>query len=565
MSEGNSASGVRAWLKIAVAAGVVLATFVLWVAVRSATPDGSGPSISPPAEQRGPDSASGASAAPAEASRAAAIGPSLESLLLRVTSSSGSPVQGARLAITGDTLGVWRGRSDAVGNAEVPEIPVESLVVVVTAARFKDHEARLTPPLPRQVEIVLHPLSSICGTVVMEDGTPVGAGVTVLVAESTASVDIAALATGSLDVSRVQRVSTDARGDFCAHGLNAEKSYTLLCGGNGFATASAQTQIRPDSGHQELVVGRLYGVLVRFQEPSGATARVHDYRRHELRWWTDVDKVRVTTLGVASFLAGVPLARGADELQSPVLLFLGSGTEETLSPVRLAGNIAGYAPLRTTLKAYSVAEGLHEGIVRLEPTATGWGAVRVCYSSAGDASPLAMGNSLPDGILTLSDEQGRILRAEVRPTDPEGVVLQDIPHGTYAAHLSGSHSSFRYPSTADVQLYVDGGAPAELLIPVDGLGAIQLRVMNSDGKEHTGRVQLLVSSGWATEEATGRSSVLTAGSTIDLKSAPYFVRGLPAGKYSIAVWSPRTSSNVGLSILQVDVVPHMCGEYTLTL
>lgn len=564
MSQENSAVGGRARLKAAVAAGALLAAFVMWMAVRSDAPDGSGQGISPAAEHRDADSAKGALAATSEASRATATEPSLESLLLRVTSSRGLPVQRARLTITGDTLGVRLGQSDAYGNVEVSEVPVESLDLAVTAQGFKDHEARLTPPLPRQVEIVLHPLSTICGTVVMQDGTPVGAGVTVIVSESSASVDLAAFASGSLDDARVQRVSTDDLGAFCAHGLNAELTYTLLCGGNGFATARALTQVRPDTGHQELVVGRLFAVQVRFKEPSGEAARVHDYRRHELRWWTDIPSATVTTLGAASFLAGVPLARGADELQSPVLLFLGGGMEETLSPVQLAGNIAGYAPVRTTLKAYAVGEGLHESIVYLEPKATGWGSVRVRYSSADDVSPQAMGNSLPDGILTLSDEHGGILRAKVSSKDPEGVVLEDIPHGTYAAHLSGSHSVFRHPSTGDVQLYVDGGAPAELLVPVDDLGAVQLRVLNQQGIEYTGRVQLMVSSGWPNEGTPGHSRVMTTGGTIELKSAPYVLRGIPEGKYSIAVLWPRASSDAMPGVVHVEVVPQECGQFLWT-
>jgi hypothetical protein len=471
---------------------------------------------------------------------------------IEVREAGGAALAGASI-FTKDVGGwVERGHTDDAGVLELDLEPDRTVEIVARAQGFVPGRDHSEPPHAAERTLVLEPGDRICGVALTSTGAPPRKPVRVLAYSRERELDGVARYVGRLSENDPSLLvaTTDESGAFCLDGARRGELHVLACGGHGYADRRGITTVQAGTSNVSISLTRLFGVAIRFIDATGVE-EVRSFGWRELGGGCGAPDARVhATTGVDVWLAGLD-PKWTSVPPEMLLWIYSSDTEsDTLGPMRLDHELAGFSPGSESFDAGTVAAEIPTHVVALDPTHSGRGTVDIVFTSRTGDDDGARARRFPEGQLRLTDESRNVWSFTVKPGDSDRVQVQGVPFGRYRARYVSQ--PFQFPPRAEpaIELLVDG-AGAKLEVPLDGTGWVTFRLRRLDGTAYSGHIQLTLLEG--EQGQSGSNKTRARVSVARSFDAPYRVEGLAPGTYTALAVMPTFESDAGKRFIVLDV------------
>lgn len=428
------------------------------------------------------------------------------------------------------------GRTGAEGSLRLDSHPGAGVYVVASHARLASARQYLWTDVSR-VDLVLEDAEAISGFVEYPNGMKASgilvAAVDEHVAESTLS------GSGPLAATDPGRLEATSRpdGTFEISRLAPGRKYVLLAAGNGCLSQDVgrQRPVPAGASDERVVVRPTYGTVVALFDSTGAPAD-----HHGLRLRADVELLSpgawVTRLGALS-RAELGLSDNECLILAQVDDFL-----KAIGPVPAYVDHDRFAPLSTSLELTPIVRGLGHSEIRLEPIAAVMGALEVEFvfpqgSNLVDVAPVAQ------AALTMKSSEGRVFSHEFSRLTSGVQRIEDVPAGRYKASFVLGGGLLQYPPKGQPALDLEvGPEPSRLAIPLDGVGSLELSLLDDRGLPYDGEATVFVGFGRPSVNAEGIERL--PGIPLSFKQPPYLVPLVRSGEYSLRLEYPRLAKSV---------------------
>jgi hypothetical protein len=442
--------------------------------------------------------------------------------------------------------GGWRfaGESNARGVVELTD-QTEVTQVVAKAEGFATTRLGLTDGSWNEpVRVVLAAGWSHCGRVVTASGGPPPPGLTVVATWIDGPSEGDARDRWMDGDPSLLRARVDESGNFCVSGLRSGGLYSLFCGGAGFVmTRPSLCRVDERSTGRTLEVGRLFGTMVLLEDERGSPVPLLGERIWEA--WCPGGSA--TSANLTAVLAGLDIALLAAPDSTELLMFVSDSLEDTIGPVTLDHELAGYERGHAVLEAKAISQGIAQYRLQLQTTEPLRSVLHVRFDRRDHSPDLAGDRELARmGELELVEEDrpsARPLRFSLSIDDAGRVGALGVPLGTYRARYVSS--VLRIPRAGSVGQRIDvTRTGAELELSLATSGGLKLDLRDRDGSAYEGlvRVDLLVGPP-QNPGPGGRVRSVVAGS--GNFRPPYRIEGLSPGEYTVSLSAPRFTGERG--------------------
>lgn len=315
-------------------------------------------------------------------------------------------------------------------------------------------------------------------------------------------------------------------GSFELRQLDTRGSYTLMACCLGQITDEL-SGVKPGPGEVDLVLERLYGVLIalRTQDGQAIESDTRLFGRGPVWSCNLMEATSITrpmsTLRIAGIDDGLVGGEGR-RLNEQLILYRCLGCNEA-PVVDYEVEVPGYQPVWTRVIASPVDNGIESATIRLSPVTVLSGSVTV------ECLGLPIGSiqrERPLGIVRLTNE-----RAKFNFGLPvAGCTIDMVPAGSYQWHFENRDWPFSFP-TSDENVVI--GQDSRLTVDFSGRGSLQIELMRWSNAAYRGYMRFSMRS-----LSTNMKSILS------YESQPYVVYGLAPGDYEISLdWSPTDEPN----------------------
>jgi len=472
---------------------------------------------------------------------------------IEVRAAGGAAVAGASIFTKG--LGGWveRGQTDDAGVVELEFEPGSPVEIVARAPGFVPGLDRSEPPHAAERTLVLEPGDRICGMALTSTGAPPRKPVRVFAYSRERELvglarNVARLAENdpSLLVT-----TTDESGAFCLDGARKDELHEVACGGNGYADRRGTTAAQAGKLDVSISLTRLFGVAFQFIDSTGVE-KVRSLGGRMIEGWCEAPGSRVhSATDVAVWLAGLD-PKWTSVPPGMLLWVYSSDTEsETLGPIRLDHELAGFAAGVERVNAGTVAAEIPTHVVALEPTHFGRATVEIVFTSRAGTDGAVRVRDVKEGLLRLTDQDRNAWDFLVESGNDGHAQVHGVPCGRYRARYVSQPFQFPPRTEPAIELLVEAVAGAKLEVPLDGTGWVRLSVRRKDGTAYSGQIQLSLFEGEHGQRGEREFRTrLTTGRSL---GAPYLIEGLAPGRYTVFAHMPTFRSESGSHFIVLDV------------
>lgn len=463
---------------------------------------------------------------------------------IQVLSTDGAPVPEATVSFANS----WQliGRTDKNGLLYCDSGSGLRRRVLVTAHGFAPEYSLLGKAVSTTTTILLRPAWSLSGHVVDSAGRPVGSGVRVLAVghnDQLLEADILASLTGAGPLSVAV---TNDMSEFSLSGLRDGDSYHIYAGGEGYCSANsfAPPIMKAGSSRQQIVtVSPVYGARIVIRDAAGGPLLLGESLSGS--WHGTpvpaVDDARIVVSGNwTAALLGLPASATSRSVFEKVFFFETKFDHGLQIPIVYEATFPGYEPARVTIEAKRALADVTQHSIRLERVTDTFGVVNIWLDPVEHVSsviPDELGDRCPQLYLT-ELQDGKLLRAQLQGIARGFEDVTGVPAGDYFAVFRAPHQLFRFPRVPEQGPTVlsISKMPSELRVPIHGLGALRIAVLEPSGSEYAGPLS--------------GTHVRTKGQEADdfyFSAPPYTIPLLPEGEYSLDVDLPNMDSPIQVS------------------
>jgi hypothetical protein len=450
--------------------------------------------------------------------------PSDTFLMLRVQDEAGVGLAGATLFERGSSgASAPLGETGREGELEVQlgsDLP-ERLVACKSGYVQVDWE--LPPDLPEGHIFVLERGMTLEGVVVRPDGLALDEGTSVValpVARIPSLSGIDSLHEPRVDVTSAE-VGPD--GEFTLAGLEPGASYELAAGSTGWVTTE-RTIAQSGATGLRLEVYATYGVRMRLRSEDGAlieTSRSLHYTDYFGTNFLDPQALVPMQRSVELSLAGLDPAELDAGPHESVFFLAGPRDLPRLLSMGVHVNVPGYERAEEAVQVPRCLGGIERHDILLRRSAQAWTTLTVAVEGGPWEERRRTGTSQPEMFLKFLDSTGQWGKLAFSL----GVSEHRIPAGEYELELGLEVSGWRPESRRSFSAHL-AGPEDTLTVPYpDGLGGLELEVLDRDGWAAHGPVMLFYRS------LDGQS--LTR--CLAFQSEPYRVGAFPSGEWQVFV------------------------------
>lgn len=446
----------------------------------------------------------------------------------------GRPVEDATVSRMADGRWLSIGLTDGEGALSVTTARGDVVHLGVTAANHVPEERTLAPGTST-ARIQLQAAYVLEGRVRFPWGDPAPAGVTV-VARRAGSPVHGPGGLGGRDVLGSVWTETDVTGAFLIDGLETDRRFDVLAAAPGFVCARPPHAMQPPRRDVIVEISPIHGVLARFTDAAGGRLRSNPMFRQV---GTSMPRAQGRFLHPrlpGLHLSGVTRERdGQSPIDSVLLLYEATSDAETIGPLELEVERAGYAPLRAEIPLPRLSDPIATVELHCEPEVDSFGRLSILVVG----EPGAVGERLqfdePAAMIMLApldvlpDRAGQwFFPLDHLHRVGEQIEIDGVPHGRYGVVLQSSGGQLDVPATSmrgDGEVIVDGDVFVEFHLP--STGSLLLSLADAMGRPHEGSAVVQL-----TRLETGVS-----GSTA-WRVPPFRLDGLPPGTYRVMVQAP---------------------------
>lgn len=463
-----------------------------------------------------------------------------EELVFLVRSESGEPLSGAEVVLHEDSgsqhLGVSDSRGAVVSASE--EFDVGDLVACSSPVHARQH-LRLTREQlsERLVVFDLTPAAHLSGRVVLADGTPAGAGISVFALGSRQSLRAAQGTPADLANLLVDSsVQTRDDGSFEFRSLAPDRPYYLEAAGYGVSSRESVVARCVGWGGAEDVVVEVYavhGALLAFQLEQA------EHFRLPLGGLKHSSELLAAYSGGAAARLLRWTSPGSPGCTECVVHMYYSRSRSIPDPdVEYSASIPGYLPFSLEYRVGPPHDGTFPRYeVVLESSAEGWGRVTVELDVPQEGKEGGEELERPvSGALVLSPVRGGKPSTHVVDFGGSGDrrSIGSVPEGQYDWSFTGRFRSPVVKGRGPIDVVRDQEALLHLDISRRELSFLEIHVADMDGGDHDGAVLLRLADGDLLQRGRGKwvqSLVAT--------DWPHVIGPLVPGAYSIEIVEPR--------------------------
>lgn len=465
----------------------------------------------------------------------------------------GTALEGA--AIYARCGGIWRdcGRTDRAGELRIEISEAPEVELVGRAGGYTPSRATLAIPCPERVPLVFMQGERICGVVRTSRGMPPSIPVRLVAFSSEVETQNIVRRVGSLaegDPSLLAAV-TDADGAFCIDGVTAREVFSLACGGAGYVARGGVRTVRAGQQQVSIEVTRVFGAAAQFLDRTGRqTIRGLGHRTMETWCEEPGASYRGSSGSLDVFLAGVDPKWSVVPPDMLLWFFESDSESQSVGPVRLDHELAGYAAGVERFPARIVSDELPVFVVAVEDRVTERAAIEVHFTSEAGSHDQPRIRAPHEGQLELTRQDGTVWQFLVEPDTQGRARVEDVPCGHYEARFLSPPFAFPAFQEAAVPIEVaESGTRFD--VPFDGTGWVRFELSNRTGAPYRGVVQLMLTRGEERAGPGGKfSGRLAAGRGL---RPPFLVEGLEPGRYTARLLFPAFEADSGTGALTVDV------------
>lgn len=471
----------------------------------------------------------------------------LYSIQIHVVDSANSPVASAQVA------SILDGKTTILGFTSLSGVITITTTGDSLLCAFKDHVGRGSLQLPSEpgakYEVVLLESPHIVGRVIESDGSRPEAQVLVLAWATDLHQDGITHAIHAMAGEPTEHLaSTELDGTFLIPDLSDGVEYSIAAGGSGYVAVDHQQTARVGDPPITITVERVYGAIVSFLDPVGASINLNRFSPGGVRYQAGSRERGLKPYPVKSasaILAGIHDL--PDDKVDHCKQFMMT-TEQHLGDTitnYVTLRVPGYDTAEKEFPASWLAKGLGEVVVTLEPSATKWGTIAVDFVRRDNnedklVAPLA-------GQLYLSGTEK--LSFAIRDGVDQSAILDGIPYGTYSWRFAAEYSEFMFPPKGhDLQRIDVGSMSARIKVEVPSCGELDVAVRTSDGLLYDGPAVVTIGVGvprvsrkgerLGTREVEEGTTIIKHAASVRFESSPYRLTGLPAGHYFLRLEHP---------------------------
>jgi hypothetical protein len=450
--------------------------------------------------------------------------PSDTSLMLRVQDEAGVGLPGASL-FERSSSGACAplGETGREGELEVQldsDLP-ERLVACKSGYVQVDWE--LPPDLPEGYIFVLERGMTLEGTVVRPDGLALDEGTSVVALPVSRIPSLSGI--DSLHEPRVDVASAEVGpdGEFTLAGLEPGASYELAAGSTGWVTTERTIAQSGDTGVR-LEVYATYGVRMRLRSEDGApieTSRSLHYTDYFGTNFLDPQALVPMQRSVELSLAGLDPAELDAGPHESVFFLAGPRDLPRLLSMGVHVNVPGYERAEEAVQVPRCLGGIERHDILLRRSAKAWTTLTVEVEGGPWEERRRTGTFQPEMFLRFLDSTGQWGKLSFSP----GVSEHRVPAGEYELELRLEVSGWRPESRSSFSAHLTGPEDTLTVPYPDGLGGLELEVLDRDGWAAHGPVMLFY------RAPDGQS--LTR--CLAFQSEPYRVGAFPSGEWQVFV------------------------------
>jgi hypothetical protein len=478
--------------------------------------------------------------------------PSIATSRVLAVDSSGAPLEGARVFTNGERGWTLRGLTESSGILALDIVADSTVQVAGRADGLAPARSTSTPPHTAEVRLVFEPGERICGVVRTHAGAAPRTPVRLLAFSRERPIETLVQRSEHLIAGdpTLLLAQSDADGAFCIDGVTPGDVYALACGGHGYVSRSGVTSVEAGKLDVSIEVTRLFGVGIQFIDRTGEHV-VSALGGRGLDGWCEAPLSRFHgTIGIEALLAGLD-PKWANVPPNMVFWSYVSDTDaDTLGPVRLDHEIAGYAAGVERFDAGIVSQEVPVVVVPLEPVRSGRATVDVVFTSTAESDGGTRVRQPREGRLVLRGDDGVEWVFAVSAAEADRASVHGVPFGSYRARYVATPFQFPARGLEPVALEV-GAEGARFEVSLTGTGWIRLALKRPDGSDYSGQVQLSLLEGEVKVQPNG--SFRGSATAVRPVNAPYLIEGLAPGRYTALLDMPTFLTSAGQRFLPVEV------------
>lgn len=535
---------------------------LLFVSFRPTHPGGSAPA-GPPAALRAPRSIAERDLSPGtslisteESSARSAVAssgsdPSPETTTILPVDEAGQALGGVEVFMRTSSAWASKGTTEEAGSIEVNLEDTDSVDIVARSPGHVSCRYTSEPPHPSIIRLVLEPGGRICGQVLTPKGVAPQADVRVMAVPRFEALETADLLVMLQDGDpSLVTAAVDDDGSYCVEGLRPSQLYSLMCGGAGYVMRGGAKHRYTGDDAVAFEVSRLFGVCVQFIDSAGEhEIRSLGYRALEA--WCEDPEARSRTHGSEVWLAGLDPLLYRPPANMIFYVYESDMEVDSVGPIRLTYEIAGYAAGVERFAAGFVGKGTPTVVIPLHSVVSGRGSIEVVFPTLTPDDDAHRMRQIPVGSLDLTHESGAEWSFPVFGMVDGRTVVHDVPLGRYLVRYKSP--AFLYPprteSPAELEVVEEG---CRFEVPLEGTGWIRLALRDSKGNAYRGKAQVMVYYGRLQEDDDGR--FVASGAIARGTRPPYMFEGLRPGPYTLMLLDPMFRGDSGTRVIEVEVL-----------
>ncbi len=338
--------------------------------------------------------------------------------------------------------------------------------------------------------------------------------------------------------------------------------YFLAAGSAGYLTPNG-TPVFGDRMKDEIVLEaeKVFGALLRFQAADGDPLVLSEttMRSRFDTWGGEIPEIRPISLGgTGATLARVPTSL-LDSPGAKVLCLYSCPTASgnSIGPCWYRGTFPGYDAVDLTFEATSLEFGLTELVCSLSQRKEGRGNIVLLPHGATDDLRRCC-STWRNALISLQEKTTSMMDTLAVDIDlARESIVPEIPAGRYFCRIESVDRLLTLPpqESEPFDIEVKDGESVTVELPLEGVGAISIQLLDEDGLLHDGYLRLTAAPGLPVPQPDGRRFLLGA-YPFEFAAPPYRIPLMRAGTYTLRGESPAWDLTEGSGgFLTVDVGP----------
>jgi hypothetical protein len=285
-------------------------------------------------------------------------------------------------------------------------------------------------------------------------------------------------------------VESDAQGGFRFAGLHPRQRYTLSAATPGGITLRDRGGVTVGSGPTILEVAPVFACIVHLRDSGGERLRSAPSVFGRGPGWCDETDQSTVVIGLpkACRLLIAPTLWAIGLTTNPDHLVLFSSPDESLDSVEATYEVeaAGYAPVWTRLEVPRISRVMREYQIRAEPTAKGWGRLRVNIDGPSLNLMVPVGPGELAGQILLEGSEGSQIGFAIRKPLSQTWEVGGVPFGEYRARFRSMDSARTWPLDGAAQSVTISDQVASIRFDASGSTALLIDPRLRNGEMYRG-------------------------------------------------------------------------------